>query len=120
MWLMPKRLCEAVTRPNMRFVPIKTAEQQIVLSLHRARPGFVKARAAQGNQIRGLLNEFGIVIPHNTGHVTKRLAEILEDGPCEIWGQFRRLLQRLAENLQEMDRQVQEEMKDACGSSENF
>ena len=47
----------------MRFVPIKSVEQQAVLSLHRARQGFVKARTAQANQIRGLLAEFGLVIP---------------------------------------------------------
>ena len=60
-------ICEAVSRPNMRFVPIKTAEQQTVLALHRARQGFVKARTAQANQIRGLLSEFGIVIPQGIG-----------------------------------------------------
>ena len=48
-------ICEAVSRPNMRFVPIKNSEQQAVLALHRARQGFVKARTAQANQIRGLL-----------------------------------------------------------------
>lgn len=47
-------ICEAVARPNMRFVPIKNGEQQAVLSVHRARQGFVKARTAQANQIRGL------------------------------------------------------------------
>ena len=52
-------ICEAVARPNMRFVPIKTVEQQAVLSVHRVRQGFVKARTAQANQIRGLLTEFG-------------------------------------------------------------
>ena len=56
-------ICEAMSRPNMRFVPIKNGEQQAVLSLHRARQGFVKARTAQANQIRGLLAEYGIVIP---------------------------------------------------------
>ena len=55
-------ICEAVGRPNMRFVPIKNVEQQSVLSLHRARQGFVKSRTAQANQIRGLLSEYGIVI----------------------------------------------------------
>ena len=50
-------ICEAVTRPTMRFVPIKNVEQQPVLSLHRVRQGFVKARTAQANQIRGLLGE---------------------------------------------------------------
>lgn len=48
-------ICEAVTRPNMRFVPIKNVEQQSVLALHRVRQGFVKARTALANQIRGLL-----------------------------------------------------------------
>ena len=53
-------ICEAVTRPSMRFVPIKPPEQQAVLALHRARQGFVKARTAQANQIRGLLTELGV------------------------------------------------------------
>jgi transposase len=101
-------ICEAVARPNMRFVPIKTTEQQSVLSLHRARQGFVKARTAQGNQIRGLLNEYGIVMPQGIGHITKKLPEILEDGENELPGQFRTLLQRMAENLKEMDREVRE------------
>ena len=57
-------ICEAVARPNMRFVPVKSVEQQAVLALHRARQALVKARTAQANQIRGLLAEFGIVVPH--------------------------------------------------------
>src|ERR1022692_2794041 len=56
-------ICEAVGRPNMRFVPIKNTEQQALLSVHRARQGFVAARTSQANQIRGLLAEFGLVIP---------------------------------------------------------
>ena len=56
-------ICEAVARPNMRFVPIKNVEQQTVLSLHRARQAIVKMRTAQANQIRGLLAEFGVVMP---------------------------------------------------------
>ena len=55
-------ICEAVNRPSMRFVSIKNIEQQSVLALHRARQGFVKARTAQANQIRGLLAEFGLVV----------------------------------------------------------
>jgi transposase len=54
-------ICEAVGRPNMRFVPIKNTEQQALLGLHRARKGFVIERTAQANQIRGLLTEFGLV-----------------------------------------------------------
>ncbi len=101
-------ICEAVDRPNMRFVPIKTGEQQAVLALHRARQGFVKARTAQANQIRGLLAEYGIVIPQGIGHIAKQLPAILEDGGNEVPGVFRALLQRLGEPLKTLDRQVDE------------
>ena len=101
-------ICEAVGRPNMRFVAVKTAPMQAALALHRARQGFVKARTAQGNQIRGLLAEFGIVIPKGIGHIAKRLPEILEDGENRLPGMMRELLQRLGENLQDMDRQVRD------------
>ena len=101
-------ICEAVGRPNMRFVPVKTAPMQAVLAVHRARQGFVRARTAQANQIRGLLAEFGIVIPKGIWHISKRLPEILEDGENGLPGMMRELLQRLGENLKDMDRQVGE------------
>ena len=101
-------ICEAVSRPNMRFVPVKNGEQQAVLSLHRARQGFVKARTAQANQIRGLLAEYGIVVPQGIIHIAKRLPAILEDGENELPGTFRQLLARLVDHLKELDRQVVE------------
>jgi transposase len=101
-------ICEAVGRPNMRFVPLKTTEQQGVLAVHRARQGFVKARTAQANSIRGLLGEFGIVIPQGMSPLAKRVPEILEDGENGLTGSFRQLLQRLMEHLKELDRQVGE------------
>ena len=101
-------ICEAVSRPNMRFVPIKNGEQQSVLAMHRARQGFVKARTAQANQIRGLLAEYGIVIPQGIGHIAKRLPAILEDGENELPGVFRQLLQRLGDHIKQLDRQVTE------------
>lgn len=101
-------ICEAVRRPNMRFVPIKNVEQQAILSVHRARQGFVKARTAQGNQIRGLLAEFGIVIPKGIDAIARRIPEILEDAGNGLPGTMRRLLERLTDNLKEMDRQVNE------------
>ena len=101
-------ICEAVSRPNMRFVAIKTVEQQAILSVHRARQGFVKARTAQGNQIRGLLSEFGIVIPQGIRSITKQIPEILEDGENGLPGTIRNLIERLTDNLKEMDRQVNE------------
>jgi transposase len=101
-------ICEAVARPNMRFVPVKTAEMQAVLALHRARQGLVKARTAQANQIRGLLAEFGIVIAKGIGHIAKRLPEILEDAENALPAMMRHLLERLGEQLKELDQQVGE------------
>ena len=101
-------ICEAVGRPNMRFVLIKNSEQQALLSVHRARQGFVKARTAQANQIRGLLAEYGILIPQGIRHISKRLPEMLEDGENNLPGVFRQLLQRLGEHLNELARQVDE------------
>ena len=101
-------ICEAVARPNMRFVPIKNIEQQSVLSLHRVRQGFVRARTAQANQIRGLLGEFGLIIPQGIAHLAKRVPELIEDASNELTGAFRLLVQRLMEHLKELDRQVAE------------
>lgn len=101
-------ICEAVSRPNMRFVPIKNVEQQAVLALHRVRQGFVKARTAQGNQIRGLMAEFGLIIPQGLSHIAKRVPELNEDAGNELPGVFRLLVQRLLDHLKELDRQVHE------------
>lgn len=96
-------ICEAVIRPNMPSVPVKSVEQQAVLSLHRARQGFVKARTGQANQIRGLLAEYGFAIPQGIGHIAKRVPEIIEDGANELLGSFRLLIQRLVDHLKELD-----------------
>jgi transposase len=101
-------ICEAVTRPNMPTVPIKNAEQQAILSMHRARQGFVKARTAQANQIRGLLAEYGIVLPQGMSHVVRRVPGIIEDGENDLPGSFRLLIGRLIDHLKELDRQVGE------------
>jgi len=101
-------ICEAVTRPNMPSVPVKSVEQQAILSLHRARQGFVKARTAQANQIRGLLAEYGFAIPQGIGHIAKRVPEIIEDGENDLPGSFRLLIQRLVDHLKELDRQAGE------------
>ena len=101
-------ICEAVRRPSMRFVATKTVDQQAILSVHRARQGFVKARTAQANQIRGPLSEFGIVIPQGITHIAKRLPEILENAENGLPSSFRLLLQRLVDHLKELDRYVDE------------
>jgi transposase len=101
-------ICEAVTRPTMRFVPIKNIEQQSVLALHRVRQGFVKARTAQANQIRGLLAEYGLVVPQGIGHITTRIPTLLERAGDTLPGVFRHLMNRLLEHFKELDRQVGE------------
>ena len=101
-------ICEAVSRPSMRFVPIKNVEQQSVLALHRVRQGFVKARTAQANQIRGLLGEFGLMVPQGIASITKRVPELIEDASNELPGSFRLLIDRLLEHLRLLHRQVDE------------
>jgi len=101
-------ICEAVARPTMRYVPVKSADQQSVLALHRVRQGFVTARTAQANQIRGLLGEFGIVIRKGIGAIGRELPEILEDGENGLPFPSRQLFQRLLGHFRELDRQVRE------------
>jgi transposase len=101
-------ICEAVSRPNMRFVPIKSIEQQAILSVHRVRQGFVKARTAQANQIRGLLGEFGLVIPKGISHVAERVPALLEDASNELPLAFRQLIDRLTRHMKDLDQQVRE------------
>lgn len=99
-------ICEAVGRPSMRFVPIKNTEQQAVLALHRARQSFVKARTAQANQIRGLLAEFGLIIPKGVRSIPARVPALLEDGENDLPGAFRLLIERLVAHLKALDAQV--------------
>src|SRR5437773_4524017 len=74
-------ICEAVARPNMRFVPIKSAEQQAVLALHRVHQGFIEQRTATINRIRGLLAEFGIVLPQRADQVRRAAVVAAEELP---------------------------------------
>ena len=99
-------ICEAVTRPTMRFVPIKNVEQQAMLSIHRAREGFIGDRTATGNRIRGLLAEFGLIIPQGIHHLRTRVPELIEDGTIELPGLFRRLIDQLLEHLNWLDQQI--------------
>jgi transposase len=92
-------ICEAVSRPHMRFVPIKSVEQQAVLSLHRMRAGFIAARTAQANQIRGLLGEFGIIIPVGIANLTQRVPQILEEAGNLVPDLMRPMLAGLMEHL---------------------
>ncbi len=74
-------ICEAVQRPHMRFVPIKSEDAQGRLCVHRVRQGFVEQRTATINRIRGLLSEFGIVLPQKAEVVRRQAGLHLEDLP---------------------------------------
>jgi transposase len=101
-------ICEAVGRPSMRFVPIKSVEQQAILCVHRVRQGFVKARTAQANQIRGLLGEFGLIIPQGISHIAERVPTLLEDASNELPAALRQLIEHLTAHLKQLDRQAKE------------
>src|SRR5439155_3038170 len=100
---------EALQRPNMRFVPVKSLEQQARLMVHRARQGFIEARTATINRIRGLLSELGIVLPLKAVTVRRQVAERLEDLPGwanTVIGDLLSELHRLDERILQYDRHV--------------
>jgi transposase len=88
-------VCEAVTRPSMRFVPVKSAEQQALLALHRVRQGFVVERTAVINRLRGLLSEFGVVLPLRSVTVRRQAAQAAEALPELARGAIGDLLTQL-------------------------
>ncbi len=100
-------ICEAVGRPNMRFVAIKTEEQQSVLMVHRARTLVMANRTAQVNQIRGLLGEFGLVVPKGVARLRRELPGILEDAENGLPPLAREVLAGLLEQFRDLDQRVQ-------------
>lgn len=100
-------ICEAVSRPSMRFVPIKSLEQQAVLALHRVRQGMVKARTAQANQIRSLIAEVGLVLPLGLNQL-RRVPVLLDQAADELPLAFQRLIREQLEHLKALDRRVLE------------
>ncbi len=100
-------ICEAVSRPNMRYVAVKAPEQQAVLALHRSRSGFVKARTALVNQVRGLLGEYGIVLESGIGRVRGELLTVVGRHEATLPGMFVRLMHQLHEHLIALDAQVE-------------
>ncbi|MBS4096915.1 MAG: IS110 family transposase [Sulfuricella sp.] len=74
-------ICEAVRRPHMRFVPVKEEHQQIILCLHRTRTGFVEERTATYNRLRGLISEFGIILPQKVANLRRDILDRLEELP---------------------------------------
>jgi transposase len=101
-------ICEAASRPNMRFVPLKGVEQQDIQMLHRIRSGSVKERTALANRIRGLLGEYGIVVAVGLDTLRRQLPEILEDADNNLTTVARQLFADLQEQLAGMDKRVNE------------
>ena len=102
-------ICEAVARPNMRFVPVKSAEQQAILSLHRVRQGFIEQRTATINRIRGLLAEFGIVLPQRAEQVRRAAVVVAEELPIlarEAVADLRAHLSYLDQRIAQYERQL--------------
>lgn len=102
-----RAIAEAVTRPKMRFVAVKTVEQQDKQALHRLRASRVAARTLQCNQIRGLLAEYGIVVPKSVAKLRKSIPEILEDAENPLTEIFRQLLHQAYQELLQLDGQVE-------------
>ena len=92
-------ICEAVQRPNMRFVSIKNIEQQDIQSLHRIRSTVVATRTKIINQARGLLSEYGIHLPVGAHNLKKHIPSILEDGENGLSGMFREFLSDIYDEL---------------------
>lgn len=107
-------ICEAVTRPSMRFVPVKSLEQQALLVMHRVRQGFVVERTATINRLRGLLTEFGVVLPlrsitvrRQAAAAAERLPELARRGITDLLEQLR----VLDERIDGYDREIEAQAK---------
>lgn len=116
-------IAEAVQRPTMRFVPIKTEEQLDLQALHRVRERWVMRRTAVVNQIRSLLLERGLTLPKGRSHLEQALPRILEDAELHLSGSFRVLLaqlkcelEQLAARIEPLDMVIQQEAREneAC------
>ncbi|NDV21038.1 IS110 family transposase, partial [Pseudodesulfovibrio sp. JC047] len=85
-------ICEAVTRPNMHFVPMKTIEQQDIQAVHRCRERQVKNRTALSNQARALLLEIGIAVPKGFRYLRTMLPELVGDNESGLTPRLRELI----------------------------
>jgi transposase len=98
-------ICEAVTRPTMRFVPIKGIQQQAVLAMHRVRAVLVRQRTMMANALRGHMAEFGIIAPQGLKAV-RELGRLLSDRQARIPDAARSTLQILVDQMAEVERSL--------------
>ena len=108
-------ICEAVTRPNIRFVPVKSVEQQADLGLQRVGQGFVEERTGTLNRIRGLFAEFGYVLPNGPEHIRRAVPGIIDVLPARIARGMRDLLEhaeRLSAKMLEYEQEIRLGVRD--------
>ena len=101
-------ICEAMSRPSMRFVAVKTIEQQDIQATHRIRAGLIEQRTAKANQIRGLIAEYGLVAPKELLMLRRAIPCWLEEADNGLTVRFRRLLDGLWGDLRTLDERVGE------------
>jgi transposase len=99
-------ISEAVTRPEMRFVAAKTIEQQDIQALHRLRERRIQDRTALCNQVRGLLAEYGLILPLGIKVIRKEIPLLLEDAENELSHFFTTLLAQSYQQLEEIDQHI--------------
>jgi len=99
-------ICEAMSRPHMRFVNIKTVEQQDIQATHRIRAALMDQRKAKSNQIRGLLSEYGLVAPREISHLRKAIPDWLEEMDNGLTDRLRRLLHGVWQDLLILDQRI--------------
>jgi transposase len=101
-------ICEAMSRPSMRFVAVKTVEQQDLQAVHRVRSSLIRDRTAKANQLRGLVYEYGLVAPRELHALRRAVPEWLEDADNGLTARFRALLAGLYRDLRLLDERVRE------------
>jgi transposase len=100
-------ICEAVGRPSMRFVAVKSQTQQAVLALHRVRALLIRERTALMNQMRGLLAECGIVVAQGAARLRRALADILGDRDNSVGEILREALLEMSERLRSLEERLE-------------
>lgn len=102
-------ICEAVQRPNMRFVPHKSPEQVDIQTVHRTRQGFVRTRTALINQARGLAAEYGLIVPAGISFFRTKFKYLIDDQNNELPANTRSSLQSLYETVCFLDEKIAEQ-----------
>ncbi|ABM39758.1 IS110 family RNA-guided transposase [Polaromonas naphthalenivorans] len=99
-------ICEAASRPTMRFVPVKTTVQQGMLCVHRLREGLKEERTASINRIRGMLAEFGLVASRSPDKLREKLTDMLEDAGNDLCGLARLVVQEDYDHWKDLDGRI--------------